>query len=69
MKLHLQSLDYLFEAQDEAENSHKDLDTELLFTRSYFMGLVSGIVLEKFGTAKPEELSLKAQKYIKIVPN
>ena len=65
MKLHLQSLDHLLEAHE----NNQTMDTELLFTRSFFMGLVSGIMLEKFDSAKPEELSLKAQKYIKHVPD
>ena len=69
MKLHLQSLDHLLEEEDEAERSSQKIDTELLFTRSYFMGLVSGILLNKFSASKPDELSQKAQKFISGVPS
>ena len=33
------------------------------------MGLISGIMIEKFGVTTSEELSHKAQSFIKAVPN
>lgn len=58
MKLHMHSLDHLLEKEDESrDQENKPLDHELLFNRSFFMGLVSGIMLEKCKNSKPEELS------------
>lgn len=38
---------YLLEAQTLAEESSLQLDTDFLYTQAFFMGLVSGVLLEK----------------------
>jgi hypothetical protein len=47
IKLHFGSMPHLREARLEAEENETDLDVELLYTQSFFMGLVSGVLFEK----------------------
>ena len=62
-------LDYFLDLQHQAQSEPGLLSSELLFSRSFFMGLISGILLERFGGASAEELSQKAQFFIKSVPS
>lgn len=47
IKLHCHAMDHLLEVQGNAEKTGKKLDTDFLFSQSFFMGIIGGIVLEK----------------------
>ena len=66
--LEAQVADQSSNGDDSMSRQGKQLETEVLYTRSFFMGLLSGILFDTFSDEKPEELSLKAQKFIKTVP-
>ena len=69
IKLHLHAIDHLLEVQGNAEETGQELDTDYLFSQSFFMGIVGGIVLEKCQTLglSTVQVSKTAQKYIKSV--
>lgn len=49
----MQSMDHLLEQQGDAEESKIEVDTDVLYTQSFFMGLVAGVLLEKYDTDPP----------------
>jgi len=68
IKLHCESMPHLLETRSEAEENGKVLDVELLYTQSFFMGLVSGVLFETCLDDSPKVFSLKAQEYLSQVP-
>ena len=67
VKLYTHTMDQLQDATIEAEESKADpIDPELVTTHSFFMGLISGIILEKCNknVIKPLEITKKAQSYV-----
>jgi len=68
IKLHCESMPHLLESRSEAEENGKVLDVELLYTQSFFMGLVSGVLFERCLHDSPKVFALKAQEYLSLVP-
>ena len=57
IKLHYQAKSHFASVMAEAEEEEsKELDYELLFSQSFFMGLVAGVVLEKRPVDSSKEL-------------
>ena len=68
IELHCQSMPHLLETRSEAEENGKFVDVELLYTQSFFMGLVSGVLFERCLDDSPKVFALIAQKYLSLVP-
>ena len=61
-------LDFFFDEQQQAESQPELQNPELLFSRTFFMGVISGLLLEKLSGVTPDELGQRARILIKSVP-
>ena len=58
----------LQEEQEEAKGEDAEVDTELMYTHAFFMGMAAGVILEKSGKESALAVSKKAEKFMKQVP-
>ena len=69
IKLHSSAKTHLDEVMMDATEEGKEVDQNLLFSQSFFMGVVAGVLLEKRPGDSARELINLAQDIVAEVPS